>query len=431
MLLKPWLHESLMANSAGYGFCLTNCKAGDIIEVWSKKTTETEWTKATETTCSSNDYNTVRVTKSLLSPSTLYDIRINRKDGTDESEWLEFTAFTAQTPSFSASSPGNNRMALSVSTAQNPFCLCLIGQPSNSSYGGLIGTKTGTYYLESLSLGYSQAGCYGVYNAPDVIPLLTAYTNGRSLQITGESSETHERPSNLQVIPTNDKHRISWTGVDGALSYKVLIAPTTTRGNVHESTSNINRPIWTYEITTTETSVETTLQACVFYAFAILAYFEKPTCTGLFNYNSNRIGTFITPKPSGLNAVKINDSSYKIEWLSQPTYKYLIKYKPSSGANWEEILVDPSGEDKETLVLQNLTPDIKYDYSIEAIGDGKIYINSPPAESSFGFSKLSTPTGLYADNITSDSARVSWTAVENASGYKVEYRRQGDTTWNE
>ena len=44
---------------------------------------------------------------------------------------------------------------------------------------------------------------------------------------------------------------------------------------------------------------------------------------------------------------------------------------------------------------------------------------------------LSTPTGLNADNITSDSARVSWTAVENASGYKVEYRRQGDTTWNE
>jgi hypothetical protein len=44
---------------------------------------------------------------------------------------------------------------------------------------------------------------------------------------------------------------------------------------------------------------------------------------------------------------------------------------------------------------------------------------------------LSTPTGLYADNITSDSAKVSWTAVENASGYKVEYRRQGDTTWNE
>lgn len=44
---------------------------------------------------------------------------------------------------------------------------------------------------------------------------------------------------------------------------------------------------------------------------------------------------------------------------------------------------------------------------------------------------LSTPTGLYADNIKSDSARIGWNAVENATDYKVEYRRQGDTTWNE
>ena len=44
---------------------------------------------------------------------------------------------------------------------------------------------------------------------------------------------------------------------------------------------------------------------------------------------------------------------------------------------------------------------------------------------------LSTPTGLNADNITSNSATISWNAVENATNYKVEYRRQGDTTWNE
>lgn len=44
---------------------------------------------------------------------------------------------------------------------------------------------------------------------------------------------------------------------------------------------------------------------------------------------------------------------------------------------------------------------------------------------------LSTPTGLNADQITSNSATISWNAVENATDYKVEYRRQGDTTWNE
>ena len=50
---------------------------------------------------------------------------------------------------------------------------------------------------------------------------------------------------------------------------------------------------------------------------------------------------------------------------------------------------------------------------------------APPA------TPLATPTGLNATNVTSNSARISWNAVENASGYKVEYRRQGDTTWNE
>lgn len=45
--------------------------------------------------------------------------------------------------------------------------------------------------------------------------------------------------------------------------------------------------------------------------------------------------------------------------------------------------------------------------------------------------KLSTPTGLYADNITSDSARTNWQAVENASNYKVQYKAAGDTVWTE
>lgn len=44
---------------------------------------------------------------------------------------------------------------------------------------------------------------------------------------------------------------------------------------------------------------------------------------------------------------------------------------------------------------------------------------------------LSTPTGLYADNITSNSARTNWQAVENASNYKVQYKAAGDTVWTE
>ena len=58
-------------------------------------------------------------------------------------------------------------------------------------------------------------------------------------------------------------------------------------------------------------------------------------------------------------------------------------------------------------------------YTIEEIGF------SPTAE------QLATPTNLTSTNITSNSAQIEWNAVDNATDYKVEYRRQGDTTWNE
>lgn len=46
-------------------------------------------------------------------------------------------------------------------------------------------------------------------------------------------------------------------------------------------------------------------------------------------------------------------------------------------------------------------------------------------------SPLATPTGLNADQITSNSARTNWQAVENASNYKVQYKAAGDTVWME
>lgn len=44
---------------------------------------------------------------------------------------------------------------------------------------------------------------------------------------------------------------------------------------------------------------------------------------------------------------------------------------------------------------------------------------------------LTTPTGLYADNITSDSATTHWTGDANASNFKVQYKAAGDTVWTE
>ncbi len=94
-----------------------------------------------------------------------------------------------------------------------------------------------------------------------------------------------------------------------------------------------------------------------------------------------------------------------------------------------------------TLLYLCLGPQFPLDEEIEL---SSIFIRdadyeTPPSSfytiEEIGFSPtsmpLSTPTGLNADNITSDSARTNWQAVENASNYKVQYKAAGDTVWTE
>ena len=45
--------------------------------------------------------------------------------------------------------------------------------------------------------------------------------------------------------------------------------------------------------------------------------------------------------------------------------------------------------------------------------------------------QLPPPTHLTTSHVTSNSARVHWESVENASGYKVEYRASGTSNWTE
>ena len=49
----------------------------------------------------------------------------------------------------------------------------------------------------------------------------------------------------------------------------------------------------------------------------------------------------------------------------------------------------------------------------------------------FSATPLSTPIGLNATNITSNSALVSWAQNANASNFKIEYKINGDTSWTQ
>lgn len=82
--------------------------------------------------------------------------------------------------------------------------------------------------------------------------------------------------------------------------------------------------------------------------------------------------------------------------------------------------------DRKFVVPDNITGE-PYSYDTDyyelVLGENEIEVEMTQ--------QLSAPTNLAASNIKATDAVVSWTAVENATSYKVEYRRQGDTTWNE
>ena len=104
-------------------------------------------------------------------------------------------------------------------------------------------------------------------------------------------------------------------------------------------------------------------------------------------------------------------------------------------------VVDASYITTNTLLYLCLGPQFTLDEEIEfySVFVRDADYETPPSSfytiEEIGFSPsalpLATPTNLSATNITSSGATVSWTGDENATSYKVEYRRQGDTTWNE
>ena len=139
-------------------------------------------------------------------------------------------------------------------------------------------------------------------------------------------------------------------------------------------------------------------------------YVSESLCLYIYSYNRD----YVFKIQSYTNSVWSSRTTGVREALPHSYPLYLVRSSDfnDNNYNWYDY-----EESFEALALG------KYICNIETFGDR--YYWAPAA------TPLATPTGLYADNITSDSARVSWNAVENATDYKVEYRVQGATNWTE
>ncbi|MFM1961349.1 MAG: hypothetical protein RLZZ172_194 [Bacteroidota bacterium] len=130
--------------------------------------------------------------------------------------------------------------------------------------------------------------------------------------------------------------------------------------------------------------------------------------------------------PTGLTTGSITNSSAAISWTAVPNaISYAVEYKLNTAATWTVLNAAQAGT---TASLTGLTGATVYNWRVRATcaaGAG----NYVQAANFTTLVNCGNPTGLTTGSITNTSAAISWTAVANATNYRVEYKTNAAATW--
>ena len=126
----------------------------------------------------------------------------------------------------------------------------------------------------------------------------------------------------------------------------------------------------------------------------------------------------------------VSNSGATVRWGKVScAVKYRLRYKPSTASSWITVLTN------DTFVnLSGLSQNLMYQYQVLSYCNPTLTDASPyGVQQSFVTSGgCSAPGGLSTTQITSTSAKLNWTAVPGAWGYKVRIRRSNNSSaWTE
>ncbi len=131
--------------------------------------------------------------------------------------------------------------------------------------------------------------------------------------------------------------------------------------------------------------------------------------------------------PSSVIATNITNTTANLSWLAvSGAMGYTIYYKTVNGTVWNSLTSNTN-----SFLIANLVPNTTYQYYVKTNC-------SPTSESGpsticiFTTTSVITceaPLGLTVQNITTNSALLSWISSPSACSYKVRYRNVGSTTW--
>lgn len=129
--------------------------------------------------------------------------------------------------------------------------------------------------------------------------------------------------------------------------------------------------------------------------------------------------------PTGLTTASITANSANLSWTAvSNAISYAVEYKLNTATTWTVL---NANQTTTTASLTGLTAGTAYNWRVTATctaGVGTAVVANFSTTAACG-----NPTGLTTSGITTNSANISWTAVANATSYRVEYKLNSVATW--
>lgn len=132
--------------------------------------------------------------------------------------------------------------------------------------------------------------------------------------------------------------------------------------------------------------------------------------------------------PAGKTITNITSSSATFSWTSSSgAVSYNVRYRLAGTSTWT------TGSTTTTSFnATGLNPNTNYEWQVQSAcgGSGGSSLFSSSTTFNTGVTPgCNTPTGLNAGNITNSSAFLSWTAVNGAVSYNLQWKRASSGSW--
>jgi hypothetical protein len=236
------------------------------------------------------------------------------------------------------------------------------------------------------------------------------------LTFTTLGGTTCNVPSGLSTSNiTVSSAAISWAAVSGAVSYNV---------QYKLSTSSV----WT-EINITGTSVTiSSLLANTVYNWRVQAVCAGGTSSLSSFLSFTTLNVVPCNAPGGLQSSGITTTSVNLNWTSVlGATSYIVEYKLASASIWSQ-----QNANTNNATISSLTPNSVYNWRVKTVCVSNSSANSATSNfTTLNEPSCTAPTGLNSSNITATTANLSWTAVNGATAYVVEYKLNSSGIWSQ